>query len=174
MGDAFRDEIGVTNPLVPQDEECGCRASKGGPDIDARPLQDVAAFMSAIDPPVPPAACLASAGATTFASTGCADCHKPSFAGPGRTVNLYSDLLLHDMGPAMDDRFTAGSAAGTEWRTMPLWRLSDRVHFLHDGRAATIRDAIAAHGGQGAASAAAFAALDAATQQAMLDFLGCI
>ena len=174
MGDAFRDEMGVTNPLVPRDEVRGCHASSSDPEIDAAPVQDVTAFMSSIDPPVPAAACLGSAGAALFASTGCADCHKPSFAGPGRTVNLYSDLLLHDMGPGLDDHFTAGAAAGSEWRTMPLWRLSDRVHFLHDGRAASVRDAIAAHGGQAAASATAFGALDAASQQAILDFLGCI
>lgn len=176
MGDAFRDEMGVTNPLVPRDEQRGCRpfGAELGTDIDAVPLQDVAAFMSTLDPPVPPAACLASAGATVFASTGCADCHKPSFAGPGRTTNLYSDMLVHDMGPAFDDRFVAGAALGSEWRTMPLWRISERVHFLHDGRAATIRDAIAAHGGQAAPAAANFAALDAATQQSLLDFLGCI
>ncbi|HET6146488.1 MAG TPA: di-heme oxidoredictase family protein [Polyangia bacterium] len=176
MGAAFRDEMGVTNPLVPHDEQRGCPpfGALFGPDIDAVPLQDVTAFMSTLDPPVPAATCLASAGATLFASAGCADCHKPSFAGPGRTVNLYSDMLLHDMGPAFDDRFIAGAALGSEWRTMPLWRVSERVHFLHDGRAPTIRDAIAAHAGQAAASAAAFGALDAASQQALLDFLGCI
>src|SRR6266700_4339891 len=164
MGDAFRDEMGVTNPLVPRDEQRGCGPFDIGPEADAVPLQDVAAFMSTLDPPVPTAACLASAGATVFASAGCADCHKPSFAGPGRTVNLYSDMLLHDMGPALNDQFVAGAAAGNEWRTMPLWRISERVHFLHDGRATTIPDAVAAHGGQAATSAAGFAALDAASQ----------
>jgi CxxC motif-containing protein (DUF1111 family) len=174
MGDAFRDEMGVTNPLVPRDEMPVACSFSLGTEIDAVPLQDVAAFMSTLDPPLPSAACLAATGATVFASAGCADCHKPSFAGPGRTVNLYSDMLLHDMGTAFDDRFVAGAAVGTEWRTMPLWRIAERVHFLHDGRAATIGAAIAAHGGQAATSAAAFAALDAASQQALLDFLGCI
>ena len=109
-----------------------------------------------------------------FATIGCASCHNPSFPGPGRTINLYSDLLVHDMGPALNDQFVAGSAQGNEWRTAPLWRLADRVHFMHDGRAVTIDAAVAAHGGQAAAAAAAFAALDAATHQALLDFLGCI
>jgi hypothetical protein len=174
MGAAFRDEMGVTNPLVPHDEVQGCGAGLLTPEIDAGPLQDVAAFLGTVDPPVPSAACLASAGATTFQSIGCADCHKPSFAGPGRTINLYSDLLLHDMGPALADGFVAGAATGSTWRTMPLWRLADRVHFLHDGRATTVEAAIAAHGGQAATSAAAFGALDPTTQQALLDFLGCI
>ncbi len=174
MGDAFTHEMGVTNPLVPTDEEQGCGASFLKPEIDAVPVEAVTTFMGTLDPAVPDPTCLASAGATTFASLGCAGCHTPSFPGPTRTINLYSDLLVHDMGAAMDDQFTAGTATGSQWRTAPLWRLADRVHFLHDGRAANVTDAIAAHGGQGAAAAAAFAALDAPTQQALLAFLGCI
>jgi CxxC motif-containing protein (DUF1111 family) len=130
--------------------------------------------MGTLDPAVPDPTCLASAGATTFTTLGCASCHTPSYPGPTRTINLYSDLLVHDMGPAMNDQFTAGLAGGSEWRTAPLWKVADRVHFLHDGRATTISAAIAAHGGQGAAAAAAFAALDAPTQQALLAFLSCI
>jgi hypothetical protein len=174
MGDAFTHEMGMTNPLVPDDEQRGCGSDFLEPELDALPLQTVDAYLSTLDPAVPDATCLGSAGAATFAAIGCAGCHTPSMPGPGRTANLYSDLLLHDMGPALDDRFVAGSANGPDWRTAPLWRVSERAHFLHDGRAATIPDAIAAHGGQGAASAAAFAALDPAAKQALLDFLGCI
>jgi hypothetical protein len=176
MGDAFTHEMGMTNPLFPNDEVSGCGASFLKPEIDALPLQAVDTFLGTVNPPVPDATCTSSAGATTFASIGCAGCHTPSLPGPNaaRTVNLYSDLLLHDMGPALADQVVAGSAAGNQWRTMPLWRVSLRSHFLHDGRAATIGDAIAAHDGQAAAAAAAYAALDAATQQALLDFLGCI
>jgi len=57
---------------------------------------------------------------------------------------------------------------------MPLWRVADRPHFLHDGRAASIVEAITAHGGQGAAAAAAFQALSDADKQALLAFLDCI
>jgi hypothetical protein len=174
MGDAFTHEMGVTNPLAPEDEVRACGAALLDPEIDATPVQAVTAFMNTLDPAVPDATCLASAGAATFATLGCAGCHTPSFPGPGRTINLYSDLLVHDMGTAFDDHFVAGAAGGTEWRTAPLWRASERVHFLHDGRAATMADAIAAHGGQAAAAAAGFTALDATTRQALLDFLGCI
>jgi CxxC motif-containing protein (DUF1111 family) len=168
--------MGVTNPLFPTDEVTACGANILKPEIDALPLQTVDTFLGTVNPPVPDATCTSSAGATTFASIGCASCHTPSFPGPSaaRTINLYSDLLLHDMGPGLADQFVAGSATGSQWRTMPLWRLSDRTHFLHDGRAATIGDAIAAHDGQAAAAAAAYAALDSATQQALLAFLGCI
>src|SRR5450432_3551169 len=174
MGSAFRDEMGVTNPLALTDEQNGCFGSLLTPEIDAVPLQDVASFLNTVDPPMPTPTCLASAGATAFTTAGCASCHTASFAGPNRTINLYSDLLVHDMGPALDDRVVMGGAAGNEWRTMPLWKLSERSHFLHDGRATTVSAAIAAHGGQAAASAAAFAAMDTTTQQSLLDFLGCI
>ena len=87
------------------------------------------------------------------------------------TAFLYSDLLLHDMGPGLADGFEQGSATGSEFRTAPLWRISDRQHFLHDGRAATILDAIRAHGGQASSAAAAFEALSGVDQQAMLTFL---
>ena len=115
-----------------------------------------------------------------FATVGCASCHTPVMSGPGsptaaqKAVRLYSDLLLHDMGPGLADRFPQGQATGSEFRTMPLWRVSDRPHFLHDGRAGTVLDAIRAHGGQAAASAAGFDALSASDKQALLDFLGCI
>jgi hypothetical protein len=174
MGDAFTHEMGLTNPLVPNDEEQGCGASLLKPEIDALPVEAVTTFMGTLDPAVPDPTCLASAGATTFSTLGCAGCHTPSYPGPTRTINLYSDLLVHDMGPAMNDQFTAGLAGGSEWRTAPLWKVADRAHFLHDGRATTISAAIAAHGGQGAAAAAGFAALDAPTQQSLLAFLSCI
>ena len=87
------------------------------------------------------------------------------------TAFLYSDLLLHDMGPALADGFEQGSATGREFRTAPLWRVSERRRFLHDGRAATILDAIGMHGGQAAAAVAAFNALSAKDRQAVLDFL---
>lgn len=179
MAEAFRDEMGITNPLRPTDV-AACGGNKDGADIDGLPLTSLVAFLNTIDPPAPSAACLASPGATLFASTGCASCHTPSMPGPGsptaaqKPVRLYSDLLLHDLGPEMSDGIVQGSAGGHEFRTAPLWRAADRPHFLHDGRATTLSAAIAAHGGQGAAARAAFEALSAADQQALLDFLGCI
>jgi len=89
-------------------------------------------------------------------------------------IQLYSDLLLHDMGPALADQMRQGSALGHEWRTTPLWKLSERGKFLHDGRALTIPDAITAHAGQGQPARDQFLALDSASKQALLAFLGCI
>jgi CxxC motif-containing protein (DUF1111 family) len=178
MGEAFRDEMGVTNPLAPDDLVNGCGAHIMKPEMDAVPLTSVVAFLNTLDPPAPAAACTTSPGATVFATTGCANCHKPSFVVPGSNsvlnARLYSDLLLHDVGPGLADGFEQGSAKGSEFRTAPLWRVSDRVHFLHDGRATTILDAILLHGGQASDAVAAFNALSAADRQALLAFLNCI
>jgi len=174
MGDAFRTEMGLTSPLVPEDLVSGCGSNWVKPELDGVPLQVLTAYLETLDPPVPASTCLTSAGAATFAASGCAGCHTPSYAGPGRTINLYSDLLLHDMGPALDDHVQTGSALGNEWRTMPLWKVSERSHYLHDGRATTLTDAITAHGGQATAAVTAFQALSPADQQGLLDFLGCI
>jgi CxxC motif-containing protein (DUF1111 family) len=182
MAEAQRDELGLTNPLQPHDLIKGCGEKKASPEADGVPLTSLVAFLDTIDPPAPSAACLSAnaAGAAMFAAVGCAACHTPSMPGPGsptasqRPVPLYSDLLLHDMGPALADGFLQGQATGSEFRTMPLWRVSERVHFLHDGRAHTIAEAIRAHGGQAASAAAGFQALSLADQQALLDFLGCI
>ena len=130
-------------------------------------------------------------GEKVFRSLGCASCHNPSFTtapGPFTTadgkevINVaalqnqvifpYSDFLLHDMGPELDDKVALGrqlgdgfgpgsSAVSSEYRTIPLWGLRFRGAFLHDGRAANLRQAILFHGGEAAAARAAFLALSA-------------
>jgi len=176
MGEAFRDEVGITNPLAPVDLVKGCTASILRPEADAAPLTSLVAFLNTIDPPTPTVACTTSPGAAVFTATGCATCHTPFLPGPGNasSVFLYSDLLLHNMGAGLADGFVQGSATGSEFRTAPLWRVADRAHFLHDGRAQNISEAIGLHGGQAAAAAASFRSLGSSDLQALLDFLSCI
>jgi CxxC motif-containing protein (DUF1111 family) len=174
MAEALRDEMGLTNPLAPRDLVHGCGASALKPEADALPLTALVAFLNTVDPPAPAAACLASPGAAAFTAVGCASCHTPAMPGPGGQVRLHSDLLLHDMGAALADGFEQGSATGAEFRTAPLWRAADRAHFLHDGRARTLLEAVLAHGGQAEAARLAFEALGPADRQAVLDYLGCI
>jgi CxxC motif-containing protein (DUF1111 family) len=64
-----------------------------------------------------------------------------------RPVNLYSDLLVHDMGPGLADGIRQGQAGPREFRTAPLWGLGQRLFLLHDGRTSDLREAIRAHGG---------------------------
>ena len=79
---------------------------------------------------------------------GCAKCHVPALEARSGEL-LYSDLLLHDMGPALDDKIIQGDATGADWRTAPLVGIQLRQRYLHDGRAGNLRDAILAHGGEG-------------------------
>jgi CxxC motif-containing protein (DUF1111 family) len=111
-------------------------------------------------------------GRHLFAHVGCADCHRPKL---GDVDGIYSDLLLHDMGPQLSDSgsYTVlepeiaskdkskqpRAANELEWRTPPLWGLRDSAPYLHDGRAATVADAVALHGGEGMAAARAYKAL---------------
>ena len=66
-----------------------------------------------------------------------------------KDVNLYSDLVLHNMGPGLADDVSQGNAAGDEFRTAPLWGLGKRIFFLHDGRTKDLLEAIQAHAGFG-------------------------
>ncbi len=171
-------------------------------------------FMRFVDAPQPVALTpSAQHGKDLFSSVGCALCHTPSFTtrgtanpttqsqeiGPhtialrGKQVNLYSDLLLHNMGAGLADNIIQGAAGPDEFRTTPLWGLGQRLFFLHDGRTSDLLTAIQAHfslpfsdGGQnpakdifsftyGPSEANAvilrFNALSEIDKQAILDFL---
>ena len=87
-----------------------------------------------------------------------------------RSFPLYSDLLLHDMGE-LGDGIEQGAASGREFKTAPLWGLSARPRFLHDGRALTIADAILAHAGEASHARNRFGRLDDESRQQLIDFL---
>jgi CxxC motif-containing protein (DUF1111 family) len=138
-----------------------------------------------------------ASGKTLFVSVGCATCHTPKL---GDVEGIYSDLLLHDMGPGLTDIGSsygifqpnpstpspekpreivktlaktqpAVLATAQEWRTPPLWGVRDSGPYLHDGRATTLEQAIALHGGQGEDSAKKFNGLSQAEKQKLLAFL---
>lgn len=125
-------------------------------------------------------------GQTLFADIGCNGCHKSNII-TGRsdisqlsykTIDPYTDLLLHDMGSQLDDGIKEGSAESYEWRTAPLWGLGlagsaqgGQMFLMHDGRASTIREAIMLHGGEGEQSKNNFAALPAEAQEKVISFL---
>jgi len=124
-------------------------------------------------------------GAQMFDAARCGTCHAPELrTGHHRFVELryqtirpYTDLLLHDMGPDLADTYIEGRATGREWRTAPLWGLGlaasidPNVRYLHDGRAATLEEAVLWHGGQGAAAKQRFEAMSAEDRRALVDFL---
>jgi CxxC motif-containing protein (DUF1111 family) len=152
----------------------GCGSDLVRPEIDGIPLTAVTAFVNTLDPPDPSPACRASAGAALFTAIGCAGCHIPSIPSEGKLAWLFSDLALHDMRPGLAEGLNEAGASGREFRTMPLWRVSERVRFLHDGRATTIEGAIHEHGGQAEAARNAFDTLSPSDRRALLEFLDCI
>jgi mono/diheme cytochrome c family protein len=177
VADAFRNEIGITSPLAPQDvaiaPDGGCGPTKSGLDDDGSTIRAVTAYLAALPAPLPERSAAKSyqQGEQLFSSTGCVSCHTPALPSRRGEVALYSDLLLHDMGSALNDGIVQSDAVGAEWRTTPLWGLRLRTRFLHDGRAATFAEAILAHDGDGAAAARAFRQLPHDDRNALLDFL---
>jgi CxxC motif-containing protein (DUF1111 family) len=171
-GEAYNVEQGISNELFPQerDENPSCQYASVPNDTTnmdgtspadmLNGIQKFAFFMKFLAPPTPaPAPSSTTAknsltnGKSVFAKTGCALCHTPSFTtGPSdvaalsnKPVNLYSDLMLHGMGPGLADDILQGNARGDEFRTAPLWGLGQRIFFLHDGRTNDLKEAILAH-----------------------------
>lgn len=162
VADALRNELGLTNPILP-DEKPSARSA--GPDCDLRPdLEDDGSAVAMLadfvamtaPPPRGPTGPAERRGEAIFHEVGCASCHTPSLrTGPSpiaaladQDVPLYADLLIHDMGEYLADGVRQGEAGGTEWRTAPLWGLSRRLWFLHDGRATDLRTALELHNGE--------------------------
>ncbi len=104
----------------------------------------------------------AQAGSDLFQKIGCAECHVPDL---GTVRGIYSDLGLHAMGDDLSDASAYygiidesknSGASAEEWRTPPLWGFRDSAPYLHDGRAETLEQAVAFHGGQSEVSAIHF------------------
>jgi CxxC motif-containing protein (DUF1111 family) len=178
VGQALRNELGITNPVAPVDlipssasDLAGCAGASPDPEDDGTLVDAVAAYVARLSPVHGPASEATARGEPLFRSVGCGACHTPSLQAGERPVPLYSDLLLHDMGPALDDGVIQGQATGREWRTTPLWGLSQRSRFLHDGRARSAQDAILAHGGEAGATVRRFRELSAEERALLLAFL---
>jgi CxxC motif-containing protein (DUF1111 family) len=90
----------------------------------------------------------------------------------GDQVMLFSDLRRHDMGDLLADGNDGPDGVPRyEFLTRPLWGLAESAPYLHDGRAATIPEAILSHGGEAAPARAGFEALDEAQRRDVHIFL---
>ena len=125
-------------------------------------------------------------GKQVFYETGCTSCHTPSFVTqrledrPEQSFQLiwpYTDMLLHDMGPALADNRPEARATGREWRTPPLWgiglttQVSGHSYFLHDGRARSLLEAVLWHGGEAAAQRDTVIELPISEREALIAYL---
>jgi CxxC motif-containing protein (DUF1111 family) len=198
-GEAYNVEMGITNELFPteREERAQCQFGAVPNDIthvDAlttvealSSIERFAHFMRFLAAPVPShdtpgGAASIAAGRTVFNNIGCAFCHTPSFttgnanvaALRNQPVNLFSDLLVHDMGVGLADGVSQGEAGPREFRSAPLWGLGQRVFFLHDGRTSNLITAIKAHASAGSEanlSVAGFLLQSETQKQNLLNFL---
>jgi CxxC motif-containing protein (DUF1111 family) len=182
---AYNQDIGITSAYEPDDTYTGQPID---PEITNQTVLDVVFYLKTLKAPVQrnPDDADVVAGKQLFLNTGCNKCHVPQLStGTSPVAALsnkiffpYTDLLLHDMGSALSDGYTEGTALPQEWRTPPLWGLGlsknsqgGRYFLLHDGRAGSIEEAILLHGGEGAQSKTAFQQLNAADKFKLIKFL---
>src|SRR6266566_3122937 len=183
--DAFVMEMGITNPLNQTEQTVGGLPFPAGidplpePEISAAQFDAADAFVRFLAPPPrAPLDFTSALGAITFRKIGCASCHVPTLvtgANPVpalrfRFVSAYTDLLLHDMGPDLAD-ICLGQALPSEFRTEPLMGLRFATVFLHDGRAATVSQAIELHAGEAVRARDRFLRLKPFERRALLRFL---
>ena len=182
---AFLFEQGITSPAQPAEDTIGGQPIPPGvdpvpdPEINADDLARVDDFVRFLAPPSRlPGGLEARRGERAFGEIGCAACHVPKLvtgkskvrALSRRPVAAYTDLLLHDMGETLAD-VCLGLATPAEFRTEPLMGLRLKSTFLHDGRAATVEEAIRQHGGEGTGARDRFEALPEKRRLALLRFL---
>jgi CxxC motif-containing protein (DUF1111 family) len=192
---AFLGDMGITTALHPGENHtaaqgaCASQPSGGQPEIDAQILDAVVLYARTLAVPArrQPGDAAVQRGEASFERAGCASCHVPTLhsAGlpglpelAGQEIHPYSDLLLHDMGPALSDGRPSFRAEGTEWRTPPLWgiglvkRVNEHELFLHDGRARGFAEAILWHGGEAQRSRDAFLRMSKQERAELVAFLG--
>jgi CxxC motif-containing protein (DUF1111 family) len=171
-GEAYNVEQGISNEIfqTERDENPNCQfknvpndATDGTKPDPRSDVERFAIFMRFLAPPVPSTTTPGGAtsianGKNLFSSTGCALCHTPTLmtnpkstvaALSGQAANLYSDLLVHDMGDGLADGVSQGEAGPREFRSAPLWGLGQRIFFLHDGRTSDLLRAIQQHSSNG-------------------------
>ena len=179
VGEAFLHDIGITNPVATTEDcpqgncnvpkICFKKSTTQLNDLNGVETIQIFDFVVYLAPNLPGSG--NSNGQTQFNNVGCSLCHTVTyqtdpavkiptdflghFNGPitalsNQPVNLYSDLLLHHLGPLLADGIGGsaagfGQATGDQWRTAPLWGLSFRTVYLHDGRDNSVMQAIEDH-----------------------------
>jgi len=184
---ACANELGLGNPGQAQPKPLSRPDSPTAAlDLTALQCDQLTEFIASLPSPVERTPAGAAdrdvrAGKRHFHDAGCAGCHTPNV---GSVTGIYSDLLLHRMGqdlvgggsynqpPPPSPSISPGEEVRPdEWRTPPLWGVADSAPYMHDGRAATLEQAIRMHKGQAAASSARFAGLAPGEQGQLIAFL---
>jgi CxxC motif-containing protein (DUF1111 family) len=189
--DAYRNEMGITNELFPNEFAFGITDAqmkfcdpfpdpedRRDPATRRRGIDNFESFMKFLAPVTRSHADdTTREGERVFGAIGCATCHVPALETGSsanrlfdrRRVELFSDLLLHDVGTG--DGILQGAAEAAEIRTPALWGLRFRRPLLHDGSAVTIVDAIQRHAGEATLARRGFEQLRRDAREALLAFL---
>jgi len=181
---AYNQDIGIISTYEKVDPYSGLEAD---PEITDQKILDVVFYLKTLKAPLPREQSNAILeGQEIFSTIGCDKCHRPQFTTgtspiqglANKTIYPYTDLLLHDMGPDLDDGYTEGSAKTYEWRTPPLWGLGlsknsqgGQYFLLHDGRATSIEQAILLHGGEASTIRENYQGLAESEKQKLVAFL---
>jgi CxxC motif-containing protein (DUF1111 family) len=182
---AYNQDMGISSTYEYHDTYNGQEVD---PEVSNQTVLDVIFYLKTLKAPIQRDQNDADvvAGKQIFVNISCGKCHTPQLqtgispiaALNNKTFFPYTDLLLHDMGPGLDDGYTEGSAKTPEWRTPPLWGLGlsknsqgGQYFLLHDGRARSIEDAILLHGGEATGSKNSFQQLSAPDKARLIKFL---
>ncbi len=183
--DALTQDMGITSVYNPVDVYSG---EEIDPEIATQKVNNLAFYLKTLKAAMPrnqndPEVVY---GKTLFNSVSCTSCHKSQLTTGNAPIPAlafkdfypYTDLLLHDMGPDLDDGYTEGSAKTYEWRTPPLWGLGlspdsqgGKFYLMHDGRAKSIEAAIELHGGEASQSRQKYRNLNQSDKAAIIKFL---
>jgi CxxC motif-containing protein (DUF1111 family) len=179
---AFSRDIGLSTRADPAPwgdctpAERACRAgphgAEGGePEVSDALLSLVVQYVSALSPAhIKPDA----KSEKLFAAAGCDACHATPHLADGTPVPAYTDLLLHDLGPGLNDGIAEGAAPPGFWRTAPLWNVAESLKvggLLHDGRARNVGEAVEWHAGEAASARSRFNALAPSDKAALVRFV---
>lgn len=182
---AYNQDMGITSAYQPKDVYS---LKDIDPEVSTQTVNDVVFYLQTLKAPIQRSQTNPEVvtGKQVFVNIGCESCHRqtlktgfsPIEALSNKEFHPYTDLLLHDMGSALDDGYTEGNAKTAEWRTPPLWGLGlsprsqgGSYYLMHDGRATSIEEAIIWHGGEAAKSKTNFQNLSQADKNALLKFL---
>ena len=195
--DAYLNEMGITNTLVPaENTSLGLSVARFDNVPDPEDSDDVAEFAAFMrSTKVPPRdtdlanTANAIAGANLFNQIGCSICHVPSIttSAPGTIINggaftvpaalgnkiihAYSDFLLHDIGTGDGIVQNGGQSTANKLRTVPLWGLRTHGRHMHDGQTLTFNESILRHAGEARGVTNNYRALSAAQQNQIITFL---
>ena len=197
-GDAYLNEMGITNRLVPT-ENTSLGFSVAGfdnvpdPEDTTNDIDAFAAFMRSTK--VPPrdtalaATADAQAGSNIFNAIGCGICHVRNIttAAVGTVINggaltvpaalgnkiihPFSDFLLHDIGTGDGIVQNGGQSTANKLRTQPLWGVRTHSRHMHDADTLTFNESILRHAGEATFVTNNYRALSATQQNQLITFL---